>query len=139
MAVAAGHNLYHELVISSGQLSWPNSLIASPFNPEVMGGKPCLRGMRVTVGAIINVGDCQSSAASIIFRVQALVVYFTSVFIIRIVRIMNCNKTFLPPNNFCPRTWHWQKILGNGWRLSSRTRLDVVKGIHQTMNTLEIL
>ena len=22
------------------------------FNPEVMGGKPCLRGMRVTVGAI---------------------------------------------------------------------------------------
>jgi uncharacterized protein (DUF433 family) len=24
------------------------------FNPEVMGGKPCIRGMRVTVGAIIG-------------------------------------------------------------------------------------
>ncbi len=24
------------------------------FNPEVMGGKPCIRGMRVTVGNIIN-------------------------------------------------------------------------------------
>jgi uncharacterized protein (DUF433 family) len=23
-------------------------------NPEVMGGKPCLRGMRVTVGAIVG-------------------------------------------------------------------------------------
>ncbi|HLP88276.1 MAG TPA: DUF433 domain-containing protein [Nostocaceae cyanobacterium] len=24
------------------------------FNPEVMGGKPCIRGMRVTVGTIIG-------------------------------------------------------------------------------------
>jgi uncharacterized protein (DUF433 family) len=24
------------------------------FNPEVMGGKPCIRGMRVTVGAIVG-------------------------------------------------------------------------------------
>lgn len=24
------------------------------FNPGVMGGKPCLRGMRVTVGAIVG-------------------------------------------------------------------------------------
>ncbi|HFA49220.1 MAG TPA: DUF433 domain-containing protein [Bacteroidetes bacterium] len=24
------------------------------FNPNVMGGKPCLRGMRVTVGAIVG-------------------------------------------------------------------------------------
>jgi uncharacterized protein (DUF433 family) len=24
------------------------------FNPEVMGGKPCIRGMRVTVGTIVN-------------------------------------------------------------------------------------
>ena len=24
------------------------------FNPEVMGGKPCIRGMRVTVGMIVE-------------------------------------------------------------------------------------
>jgi uncharacterized protein (DUF433 family) len=24
------------------------------FNPEVMGGKPCIRGLRVTVGTIIG-------------------------------------------------------------------------------------
>ncbi|HEX8069504.1 MAG TPA: DUF433 domain-containing protein [Pyrinomonadaceae bacterium] len=24
------------------------------FNPEVMGGKPCIRGMRVTVGTILG-------------------------------------------------------------------------------------
>jgi uncharacterized protein (DUF433 family) len=24
------------------------------FNPEVMGGKPCIRGMRVTVGTIVG-------------------------------------------------------------------------------------
>lgn len=24
------------------------------FNPQVMGGKPCIRGMRVTVGAILT-------------------------------------------------------------------------------------
>lgn len=24
------------------------------FNPEVMGGKPCLRGLRVTVGTIVG-------------------------------------------------------------------------------------
>jgi uncharacterized protein (DUF433 family) len=24
------------------------------FNPEVMGGKPCLRGMRVTVGTVVG-------------------------------------------------------------------------------------
>ena len=24
------------------------------FNPEVMGGKPCIRGLRVTVGAIVG-------------------------------------------------------------------------------------
>ena len=24
------------------------------FNPQVMGGKPCIRGMRVTVGAIVG-------------------------------------------------------------------------------------
>lgn len=24
------------------------------FNPEIMGGKPCIRGMRVTVGTILS-------------------------------------------------------------------------------------
>jgi uncharacterized protein (DUF433 family) len=24
------------------------------FNPEIMGGEPCMRGMRVTVGAIVG-------------------------------------------------------------------------------------
>lgn len=33
--------------------SMPN-LSRITFNPEVMGGKPCIRGMRVTVGMIIG-------------------------------------------------------------------------------------
>lgn len=24
------------------------------FNPEIMGGKPCIRGMRITVGTIVG-------------------------------------------------------------------------------------
>jgi uncharacterized protein (DUF433 family) len=31
-----------------------NQLIRITFNPEVMGGKPCIRGMRVTVGTIVG-------------------------------------------------------------------------------------
>ena len=30
------------------------SLNRITFNPQVMGGKPCLRGMRVTVGTIVG-------------------------------------------------------------------------------------
>ncbi|MDB9313910.1 DUF433 domain-containing protein [Spirulina sp. CS-785/01] len=30
------------------------SLTRITFNPEVMGGKPCIRGLRVTVGTIIG-------------------------------------------------------------------------------------
>ncbi len=30
------------------------SLDRITFNPEVMGGKPCIRGMRVTVGTIVG-------------------------------------------------------------------------------------
>ncbi|MBI4689742.1 MAG: DUF433 domain-containing protein [Nitrospirae bacterium] len=29
-------------------------LMRVTFNPEVMGGKPCIRGMRVTVGMIVG-------------------------------------------------------------------------------------
>lgn len=28
------------------------------FSPEVMGGKPCIRGMRVTVGTIVGLMAC---------------------------------------------------------------------------------
>jgi uncharacterized protein (DUF433 family) len=31
-----------------------HNLTRITFNPEVMGGKPCIRGMRVTVGAIVG-------------------------------------------------------------------------------------
>ena len=30
------------------------SLTRITFNPKVMGGKPCIRGMRVTVGTIVG-------------------------------------------------------------------------------------
>ncbi len=30
------------------------SLSRITFNPEVMGGKPCIRGLRVTVGTIVG-------------------------------------------------------------------------------------
>jgi uncharacterized protein (DUF433 family) len=30
------------------------NLIRITFNPQVMGGKPCVRGMRVTVGTIVG-------------------------------------------------------------------------------------
>jgi uncharacterized protein (DUF433 family) len=31
-----------------------HNLTRVTFNPEVMGGKPCIRGMRVTVGTIVG-------------------------------------------------------------------------------------
>jgi uncharacterized protein (DUF433 family) len=31
-----------------------NELNRITFNPEVMGGKPCIRGLRVTVGLIVG-------------------------------------------------------------------------------------
>jgi uncharacterized protein (DUF433 family) len=31
-----------------------HNLTRITLNPEVMGGKPCIRGMRVTVGAIVG-------------------------------------------------------------------------------------
>ncbi|MCU1234267.1 MAG: hypothetical protein JWP63_2234 [Candidatus Solibacter sp.] len=35
-------------------------------NPEVMGGKPCLRGMRVTVGTIVGLVASGHSTADIL-------------------------------------------------------------------------
>jgi uncharacterized protein (DUF433 family) len=38
----------------SGKLSLMKGLDRITFNPAVMGGRPCLRGMRVTVGTIVG-------------------------------------------------------------------------------------
>ncbi len=35
-------------------MSSPLQLDRITFNPNVMGGKPCIRGMRVTVGTIVG-------------------------------------------------------------------------------------
>ncbi len=35
-------------------------------NPEVMGGKPCLRGMRVTVGTVVGLVAAGHSTAEIL-------------------------------------------------------------------------
>jgi uncharacterized protein (DUF433 family) len=36
------------------------------FNPKLMGGKPCIRGMRVTVGAIVGLVAAGHSFADIL-------------------------------------------------------------------------
>lgn len=36
------------------------------FNPQVMGGKPCIRGLRVTVGTIIGLLAAGRSSAEIL-------------------------------------------------------------------------
>jgi uncharacterized protein (DUF433 family) len=36
------------------------------FDPEVMGGKPCIRGLRVTVGAIVGLMASGHSPAEIL-------------------------------------------------------------------------
>jgi uncharacterized protein (DUF433 family) len=46
-------------------LSMPN-LDRITRNPEVMGGKPCLRGMRVTVGTIVGLVAAGHSNAEIL-------------------------------------------------------------------------
>ena len=41
----------HRLLVQEAEM---HNLTRITFNPEVMGGKPCIRGMRVTVGAIVG-------------------------------------------------------------------------------------
>jgi uncharacterized protein (DUF433 family) len=41
----------HQLPLQEAEM---HNLTRITFNPEVMGGKPCIRGMRVTVGAIVG-------------------------------------------------------------------------------------
>ena len=36
------------------------------FNPEVMGGKPCIRGLRVTVGTLVGLIASGNSKADIL-------------------------------------------------------------------------
>ena len=36
------------------------------FNPDVMGGKPCIRGMRITVGTIVGLVACGHSFVKIL-------------------------------------------------------------------------
>jgi uncharacterized protein (DUF433 family) len=36
------------------------------FNPEIMGGKPCIRGMRVTVGTLLGLMASGHSTADIL-------------------------------------------------------------------------
>jgi len=43
-------------------------LIRITMDPEVMGGKPCIRGMRVTVGTIVGLIACGKTAADILLE-----------------------------------------------------------------------
>jgi uncharacterized protein (DUF433 family) len=42
------------------------NLMRITFDPNVMGGKPCIRGLRVTVGAIVGLVAAGYSAADIL-------------------------------------------------------------------------
>ena len=44
----------------------PKSLTRITFDPAVMGGKPCIRGMRVTVGTIVGLVATGHSREAII-------------------------------------------------------------------------
>ena len=46
-------------------------IIMTPFtritlDPEVMGGKPCIRGLLITVGALVGLVACGHSSAEIL-------------------------------------------------------------------------
>ena len=43
-----------------------NTLSRITFDPRVMGGKPCLRGLRVTVGAIVGLVATGATEAEIL-------------------------------------------------------------------------
>ena len=43
-----------------------NKLTRITFDPQVMGGKPCIRGMRVTVGTIVGLLASGHSMADIL-------------------------------------------------------------------------
>jgi uncharacterized protein (DUF433 family) len=43
-----------------------NKLTRITFDPQVMGGKPCIRGMRVTVGTIVGLLASGRSTAEVL-------------------------------------------------------------------------
>ena len=43
-----------------------NELTRITFDPEVMGGKPCIRGLRVTVGTIVGLFAAGQSSQEIV-------------------------------------------------------------------------
>ncbi len=43
-----------------------NQLTRITFNPKIMGGKPCIRGLRVTVSAIVGLVAAGHSFADIL-------------------------------------------------------------------------
>ena len=53
-------------ILSREQLSMPEPLTRITRDPEVMGGKPCLRGLRVTVGTIVGLVAAGRSTADIL-------------------------------------------------------------------------
>ena len=45
-------------------------LMRITLNPEVMGGKPCIRGMRVTVGTIVGLIACGKTTEDILLDIR---------------------------------------------------------------------
>lgn len=43
-----------------------NELVRITFDPNLMGGKPCIRGMRVTVGTVVGLVASGRSKADIL-------------------------------------------------------------------------
>lgn len=44
----------YKVKVTVTEVSFMKKLTRITFDPEVMGGKPCLRGLRVTVGTVIG-------------------------------------------------------------------------------------
>lgn len=49
-----------------------NTLGRITFSPEVMGGKPCIRGLRITVGSIVGLLSAGKSAGEVLENYPAL-------------------------------------------------------------------
>ncbi len=48
------YSLFHNLITPHNLVTAMQNLTRITRNPEVMGGKPCIGGMRVTVGTIVG-------------------------------------------------------------------------------------
>lgn len=56
-------NLHHEL---TEEVNTMHNLTRITFNPAVMGGKPCIRGLRVTAGTLVGLIASGYSVADIL-------------------------------------------------------------------------